>query len=165
MESRRCCGSRSEIVWVDGFRFGSTVSWAFFQSKYAVESFFSQNALSAASLANLGMALSRLFINHALLPMHACGTPGLISDRRFACRSYRFSHRVQRRASKKTRSRLALFTSVSIHCAENPLRQRNVDSSCFIPKLADVYVNDRPSPAAKAPLAAQLFDSGRLWKG
>src|SRR5450432_1517137 len=111
------------------------------------------------------MALSRLFINHALPPMHACGTPGPISDRRFACRSCRFSHRVQRRARKKPRPRLTLLTSVSIHCAENPLRQRNVDSSRFISKFADVYVDDCPSPAAKAPLAAQLFDSGGLWKG
>src|SRR6202051_4081402 len=70
IKSRRCCGSRSEIVWVDGFKFGSTVGCAFFQSKYPVESFFSQNARSAASLANLGVVLSRFLINPAFLPMH-----------------------------------------------------------------------------------------------
>lgn len=43
------------------------------QSIYTVESFFSQNAFSAASLANFGIGLRRLFINRALLPMHVSG--------------------------------------------------------------------------------------------
>ncbi len=73
MESRRCCGSRNEIVWVDGFRLGSTATRAFFQSAYTVESFFYQNALSAASPENVGMGLRRLFMNHALLPAHVSG--------------------------------------------------------------------------------------------
>src|ERR1700681_194287 len=73
MESRRCCGSRNDIVWVDGFRFGSTATCAFFQSRYSVESFFSQNARSAASLGNFGTVLRRLLINGSLLPMHISG--------------------------------------------------------------------------------------------
>jgi hypothetical protein len=98
------------------------VDCAFFESKYAVESFFSQNALSAASLANLGMVLSRLFLNHTLLPMQVRGAPGPISDCLFACCSCRFSHRIQRRARKKPRPRLTLLTSVGVDRAENPLR-------------------------------------------
>jgi hypothetical protein len=41
-------------------QFGEHSSLAFFESKYPVESLFSQNALSAALLANLGMVLIRL---------------------------------------------------------------------------------------------------------
>jgi hypothetical protein len=54
---------------------------------------------------------------------------------------------------------------MSVHRAENPLGQRNVDSSGLIPKLADVDVYNSPRPAAKGALAAYLFDGGRLWKG
>src|ERR1700722_14741048 len=45
-----------------------------------------------------------------------------ISDPRLGSRSCRFAHRVQRRARKKPRPRLALLSSVSIDRAENPLR-------------------------------------------
>ncbi len=41
-------------------------------------------------------------------------------------------------------------------------RSETADRS-FNSKLADV--DDRPGPAAIAALAAQVFDSGRLWKG
>src|SRR5665213_1067126 len=73
MESSRCCGNRREIVCVEGFRFGNTTGWAFFQSRYAVESFFSQNALSSDSVANFGTDLRRLLINYSLLPVHISG--------------------------------------------------------------------------------------------
>jgi hypothetical protein len=46
---------------------------------------------------------------------------------------------------------------VSIHCSENPLRQRNVDSSGLISELADVDVYNRPCPAAIASIAAARF--------
>src|SRR5262249_28774824 len=63
----------NEIVLVDGFRLGKAATCALLQSKYWLESFFSQNARSAASLENFGLTLGRLLINLALLPAHvAC---------------------------------------------------------------------------------------------
>ncbi len=49
-------------------------------------------------------------------------------------------------------------------CASDT-RQMTVDSNRLIFKLADVNVYDRPSPAAIAALAMQLFDCGGIWKG
>src|ERR1700677_3895043 len=66
------------------------------------------------------------------------------------CPLSRLSHRLERCAGKKPRPGLPLLASVRIHCPENPLRQRNIDSSGFIAELADVDVHDRPSPATIA---------------
>src|ERR671923_2876527 len=68
--SSRCSGSRSEIVFVDGFKLGKAAGRALLQSRYSAESFFSQNALSAASSENLGMLFGRLRINCSLFPRH-----------------------------------------------------------------------------------------------
>jgi len=63
------------------------------------------------------------FAHKSRAPADSCSRrSGPISDRLFACGSCRFSHRVQCRTRKKSRSRLTLLTSVSIDRAENPLR-------------------------------------------
>ena len=72
-ESSKCWGSRSEIVLVVGFKFGSLTFWALDQSRCALESWDSQYARSWASLANFGIALVCLFINGSLLSMHVPG--------------------------------------------------------------------------------------------
>jgi hypothetical protein len=63
MESSKCCGNRREIVCVDGFKLGNAACCALAQSRYSDESLFSQNALSAASFASLGMAFGRLLMS------------------------------------------------------------------------------------------------------
>ena len=68
--SSRCSGNRREIVFVDGLSLGNAAGRALLQSRYSAESFFSQNALSAASLENLGMVFRRLLINCSLFPRH-----------------------------------------------------------------------------------------------
>jgi hypothetical protein len=66
----------------------------------------------------------------------------------------RFAHRVQRRPRQKSRSGLTQLASMRIHGAKNPLRHRNVDSCRFVSELAEVDIDNRPSPAAIAALAA-----------
>jgi len=76
---------RSDIVVVEGFKFGSRTEDALRQSRYSVESWLSQKARSAASLSNVGIgfgapALTSAFlralcafafgINLSLLPTH-----------------------------------------------------------------------------------------------
>jgi hypothetical protein len=68
--SSKWWGNRNEIVLVEGFRLGNVAICALLQSRYSVESCFSQNARSAASLENLGIALGRLLIMGSFLSMH-----------------------------------------------------------------------------------------------
>src|SRR5207249_91802 len=67
MLSRSEEGSRREIDWVDGFRFGKRAGLAPDQSTYGVESRFSQKRRSSASVLNLGMALRFFFIDHSFV--------------------------------------------------------------------------------------------------
>lgn len=52
ISSSKGCGKRSEIVFVEGLRFGKTARLAFDQSTYSVESCLAQNTRSASSLLN-----------------------------------------------------------------------------------------------------------------
>lgn len=54
------CGRRSEIVAVDGFRFGKTARRALDQSKYPVESAVAQNSRSSSSERKDGIGLGCL---------------------------------------------------------------------------------------------------------
>ena len=57
MRSRNPSGGRSEMVWVDGLRFGSRALAACVQSTYSVQSCISQKVRSAISLLNDGTTL------------------------------------------------------------------------------------------------------------
>ena len=74
MLSRSEAGSRREIDWVDGFKFGKPAGLALDQSTYWVESRPSQKRRSSASVLNLGMGLRFFFIDHSFFTMHtSCG--------------------------------------------------------------------------------------------
>src|SRR5674476_1177605 len=70
-------GKRSEIVAVDGLRFGKTTRFAFDQSKYSVESAVDQNARSSSSERKTGISLTRfgrdVVIGGSLLAAHRAG--------------------------------------------------------------------------------------------
>src|SRR5271155_971967 len=79
----------------------------------------------------------------------------------FSGGSGQLAHCIQCSTCEKPRSGLTLLLGVGVDCAENTLRQGDVDPCGLIPKLAGVDVDDRPSPVAKAPLLLQLFN--RCW--
>ena len=58
---------------VEGFSFGNRIRCALDQSRYSVESCISQNARSWASVLNLGIDLSLLFIEAPFLAVHIAG--------------------------------------------------------------------------------------------
>jgi len=58
---------------VEGFRCGKRTRFAWAQSTYSVESCVSQNVRSSASVVNLGIALSALFIHTSFFAVHLPG--------------------------------------------------------------------------------------------
>ena len=69
MLSNQPSGSLSEMVLVDGFKFGIETDWALLQLTTSLESRVSQKALSSASVLNLGTLLA-FFINFPLFTVH-----------------------------------------------------------------------------------------------
>ena len=83
MLSRSISGRRSEIVLVEGFKFGIATRVAFAQSTYSLESFFYQKPRSSASVLNFGVALLGLLINFPLFTVHISGRDH--ADERIPC--------------------------------------------------------------------------------
>ena len=73
MRSSKLLGSRSEIEVEDGFRLGSRVRSALFQSTWSAESLASQKARSSASVLNTGTFLMFLAVDLSLLSAHVPG--------------------------------------------------------------------------------------------
>jgi hypothetical protein len=70
MFSSRDSGSRIEIVRLDGFKLENSVSFAFDQSMYSVESWVAQKSRSSSSFRNFGIFLNFFMIGLPLLPVH-----------------------------------------------------------------------------------------------